>query len=111
MVKQIARSGLVDWFVQRCTAVIIGIYVVFLVAYLASHSVINYALWSDLFDNLWMRFATVLVTVSILWHAWIGLWTVFTDYVKNIVVRRLLEILVILLLLTYLVWVLETLWR
>ncbi len=111
VVKQVSRSGLVDWIVQRCTAVIIGVYVIFLISYWLGHSAVDYATWKGLLTNSWMRLATMLVLLSVLWHAWIGLWTVFTDYVKVTAWRRLLEILVILLLMTYLVWTLETLWR
>lgn len=111
MVRQASRSGLMDWLVQRCTAVIIGAYVIFLMSYLLLYQDVTFKVWHGLFANLWMRLATVLVVASILWHAWIGLWTVFTDYVKPVALRRVLEIAVILLLLGYLVWVLETLWR
>ncbi len=111
MVKQVSRSGLVDWLVQRCTAVIIGAYVVFLLLYLLCQPQITFNQWHSLFSSFWMRLATIVATVSIFWHAWIGLWTVFTDYIKVPLLRRALEIIVILLLLSYLVWVLKTLWH
>lgn len=57
-----------------------------------------------------MKIVTFIVLLSILWHAWIGLWTVFTDYVKNRPIRLILEILVSLLLIVYLAWVAEILW-
>jgi succinate dehydrogenase / fumarate reductase membrane anchor subunit len=108
--KQVSRSGLTDWLAQRCTALIIGIYAIFLMGYLLSHASLSYETWGALFASIWMKLATILVLLSILWHAWIGLWTVFTDYIKNKTVRLLLEVAVILLLLVYLIWVLEILW-
>lgn len=111
MVKQVSRSGLFDWIIQRCTAVIIGVYTIFLISYLLSHNGLTFEMWSSLFSGTWMRVATIIVLISILWHAWIGLWTVFTDYIKNKGVRLLLEVLVVLLLLAYFIWVLEILWR
>lgn len=109
--KQVSRSGLMDWLAQRCTAVVIGVYAVFMLAYLIGHAPVTYQAWQGLFASIWMQISTVLVLLAILWHAWIGLWTVFTDYIKNAAVRLLIEVLVILLLLGYLVWVIEILWE
>ncbi|MCX7120791.1 MAG: succinate dehydrogenase, hydrophobic membrane anchor protein [Gammaproteobacteria bacterium] len=102
--------GIHDWIVQRASAVIIGIYAVFLLVYLLCHQPLQYAAWDALFSNTLMRVATLIVLLAILWHAWIGLWTVFTDYVKNSTVRLLLEIIVISLLLGYLAWCLNIFW-
>lgn len=111
MVDSVNRDGLFDWLVQRCTAIVIGLYTVFLILYFLIHPLVVYADWQTLFLNGWMRIATVIVLVSVLWHAWIGLWTVFTDYIKIKLLRLLLELLVLLLLLAYFVWLLEILWR
>ncbi len=111
MVSRADRRGLVDWLAQRFTAVIIGAYAVFILLYLLCHYNLSFTDWDSLFRNGFMRIATIIVMLSILWHAWIGLWTVFTDYVKNKPVRLFLETVVILLLLSYFIWVLEILWR
>ena len=110
MVGNVDRRGLRDWLAQRVTAVLIGAYVIFLLSYLVLHSGIGYQQWHALFNHVVMKMATVIVVLSILWHAWLGLWTVFTDYVKNKVVRLLLETAVILLLVAYLVWLVDILW-
>lgn len=104
------RAGLRDWLVQRVTAVILGIYTFFIIIYLATTSPLSYDIWHQLFSHLWMKMFTFVVVLSILWHAWIGLWTVFTDYVKNRTVRIILETIVCLLLLFYVVWMFEILW-
>lgn len=106
----LSRRGLHDWIAQRVTAVIIALYAVFLVSYLVSHHPVSFQEWQALFSSTVMKIATVIVVLSILWHAWIGLWTVFTDYVKNCSVRLILEILVIIALLSYLVWCIDVLW-
>ncbi|OGT45456.1 MAG: succinate dehydrogenase, hydrophobic membrane anchor protein [Gammaproteobacteria bacterium RIFCSPHIGHO2_12_FULL_38_11] len=98
------NRGFHEWIVQRVSAVIIGIYAAFLLVYLLCHQPLHYTVWSALFSHIAMKAATFVVLIAILWHAWIGLWTVFTDYVKNTAVRLVLEIVVILLLLSYLVW-------
>jgi succinate dehydrogenase / fumarate reductase membrane anchor subunit len=110
MVMLASRKGLVDWFVQRVTAILIGAYAIFLILYLLLHPRLDYAAWRGLYSGSWMRIITIIILVSILWHAWIGMWTVFTDYVKIKPIRLLLEVIVILLFLAYLIWMLEILW-
>src|SRR3990167_6186884 len=109
MVNRSDRRGFHEWIVQRVSAVLIGIYAVFLFAFILTHSPIHFPAWSDLFASAAMKVATFVVLIAILWHAWIGLWTVFTDYVKNGVVRLLLEILVIVALMGYFVWCIDAL--
>ena len=104
------RRGFFDWIVQRTSAVVIGAYVLFLICFFFAHCPMDFATWNGLFSHLFMKIATVIVVAAVLWHAWIGLWTVFTDYVKNSFVRLLLEILLILVLFAYLVWCMDALW-
>lgn len=47
---------------------------------------------------------TVLTLLSILVHAWVGLWQVLTDYVKPVAVRLVLQLAVIVVLLVYLLY-------
>lgn len=110
MVTKSNHRGFYEWIVQRVSAVLIGVYAVFMFAFLLMHSPVSFSDWSGLFSVLPMKIATVIVLIAILWHAWIGLWTVFTDYVKNGAVRLLLEILVILALLSYFIWCVDALW-
>ena len=110
MVMQTNRRGFFEWIVQRVSAILIGAYTVFLLAFFVTHHPLHYLAWDNLFSSVLMRIATVLVVLAIVWHAWIGLWTVFTDYVKCGCVRLLLEIMVAILLLGYVVWCLDALY-
>ena len=103
MVGKQSTRGFHDWLVQRITAVIIAAYFFFLVSFLLCHS-LSYAGWSGLFKSGYMQVATIVVLLAVLWHAWIGLWTVLTDYVKNTVVRFMLELIIGILLVGYLFW-------
>lgn len=102
--------GLFEWIVQRATAVLIGAYAIFICIFFLTHSPLSYIDWMALFTHTIMRVVTILVVLAILWHAWIGLWTVFTDYVKNGFIRLLLQIAVILLLASYFIWCLDAFW-
>ena len=110
MVEKVNRRGFHEWIVPRVSAVLIGIYTVFLFAFIFTHSPMHFAVWDGLFSDTAMKVATFLVVLAILWHAWIGLWTVFGDYVKNGAVRLLLEIVVIVALISYFAWCIDTLW-
>lgn len=110
MVSQVDRSGLRDWLIQRITAIIVGIYTLFLVFYFLAYEPITYNVWYNLFHHLAMKIVTLIVLLCVLWHAWIGIWTVFTDYVHHRMVRLFLEVIVGLLLVAYLGWLFETLW-
>lgn len=110
MVGRIDRRGLHDWIAQRITALIVLVYTLTLMAYLFFCPALNHQAITKIFDHLVMKIATVVALLSILWHAWIGLWTVLTDYVKPKFIRLILEVAIILLLLAYLVWLVEILW-
>lgn len=101
MVDRISRLGYQDWFVQRITALLSGIYAIFIIVFLWMHHPISYLQCHALFSHLLMKIATLIVILSVLWHAWIGLRIVFTDYVKNKPIRLALEMVVCLLLVTY----------
>ncbi|MGD9592998.1 MAG: succinate dehydrogenase, hydrophobic membrane anchor protein [Candidatus Berkiella sp.] len=43
-------------------------------------------------------------------HAWIGLWTVLTDYVKPLLIRYVFQAIILLALFVYVVWGIFILW-
>ncbi len=97
MVKSVLgvnHQGLTDWFFQRVSAVVMGIYFVGLMVFFLMHPDVTYEDWHGLFSCGWMKVATILVVISLLFHAWVGMWTVFTDYIKCAWARLILEVLV-----------------
>lgn len=110
MVGKIDKRGFHDWIAQRVSAILIAAYTVYLFCFIFCHSGMDYASWSHLFHCAWMRIITILVLISLLWHAWIGLWTVFTDYVKCHGLRLTLQVGLIILLAGYLLWCLNIFW-
>ncbi len=107
---QLGRSGLSAWLIQRVSAVILGAYALFLILFLVCHPAINHALWSGLFSHPWMKISTLLVVLNLLAHAWIGLWTVITDYIHCSCLRLILEVGLVLGLLAYFLWALMIVW-
>ena len=116
-VTSLNRSGVADWLVQRISAVILAVYFIGLLAYLVINSDLDYAQWQALFSSTWMRIASLLALISLCAHAWIGMWTVSTDYLttamigKNAnVIRFLFQAACILLIFIYLIWGIQILW-
>ena len=102
-VTSLTGNGLKDWLVQRATAVYLLFYSLVFVAIWARCAPLDYTKWHDLFHTLWFQVATAFALFSILLHAWIGIWTVTTDYIKSTCLRLMVQGLVLLLLLSQLI--------
>lgn len=116
-VTNLGRSGVYDWLIQRVSAVIMALYTVFIVAYLLLTPELDYGQWQALFGQLWMRVFTLMTLLSIVTHAWIGLWSVVTDYLtertmggKGTVLRLLAQVLLAVVAVTYTLWGVEIIW-
>lgn len=113
MVKRVntgAHYGVRDWLAQRFSAVLMLLYILFLLVYLILHQPMNYASWRGLFQQEGMRFFTLLFAFSLLLHAWIGVRDVLMDYVRATWLRLSLQVATIAALLIYSMWAISILW-
>lgn len=106
----LTKSGLKDWLIQRVSAIILLVYIIFLGAFFVMHLHSGYAQWHRLFTCEWVRIFTLLALFSLIAHAWVGIWTIFTDYIHCSVLRGILQILVILAFIACVVWGINILW-
>lgn len=104
MVLSFSRHGLVDWLMQRISAVVIASYLVCILSYIYAHPHLDYALWRQLFHSYTYKIFSTFALLSILIHAWIGIWTVLTDYVKPVFLALILQVSLVFSLFFYLVW-------
>ncbi|OGV27592.1 MAG: succinate dehydrogenase, hydrophobic membrane anchor protein [Legionellales bacterium RIFCSPHIGHO2_12_FULL_37_14] len=81
-VTSLTGSGLKDWLIQRATAVFLLIYTLFAITFFITHPKVDFPEWQLVFHCRCVQIATILAVVAILLHAYIGIWTVLTDYVK-----------------------------
>lgn len=109
-VTSLTGNGLKDWLIQRITAVYFAVYTIFLFGFLVTHPVLSYENWHALFANPVVQIATALALFTLTLHAWIGIWTVTTDYMKCTVIRLSVQIVVFLWLLSQLIWGFMILW-
>lgn len=103
-------NGLRDWLIQRFSAVFLAAYTLFLVFFVLTHPELTHEQWQWLFSNMVMQVSTVIALIMVALHAWVGLWTVLTDYVKPIFLRYFLQGLILLILLGYVIWGILILW-
>jgi len=107
-----AHYGLRDWLAQRITAVVVAIYGVLLGgAWLAQTRPLTYEAWRQLFLQGWVRIATFVFAVSLVWHAWVGMRDILMDYIQPVAARLALQVFVLLLCAVYLGWTIQILWR
>ena len=78
----LTRSGVSDWIIQRLSAVILAIYSIYLVGFLAFGPG-GYDAWVELFSCPIMKVATILALLALGAHVWVGLWTISTDYLNE----------------------------
>lgn len=76
-------SGLLDWMVQRISAVVLALYLFIGIWALAMHQPVSYILWATWFQPVWMKVATIIAVAALAIHAWIGMWSVATDYLHG----------------------------
>ena len=105
------RNGVYDWLAQRFSALILASYTVVMVVWLLVNGTeLTFIQWQGLFAQPWMRAFTLSAMMALAGHAWIGLWTVATDYVKNGSVRSVFLVGVAISLFVYVGWGLSILW-
>ncbi len=116
-VTNFGRSGLSDWLVQRVSAVVLLAYTLFIAGFVFFGPALDYATWTALFAATWMRIFSLAALLSIAAHAWIGLWSVSTDYFterlmgpKGNVIRLVFQAVVAIVLFSYVVWGVQILW-
>ncbi len=116
-VTSFGRSGVADWLVQRVSAVILGVYFVGLLGYLVLNPELDFDRWQALFSTTWMRIASLAALIALCAHAWIGMWTVSTDYIttalmgsKANILRFVFQLACVVLIFIYLIWGIQILW-
>ena len=99
----LGKSGVVDWIVQRKTAVFLAVYFSMLMCFFCCNE-FTYANWVNLFEPWYFKALTVIFLICLVQHAWIGIWVIATDYLDNLLIRGLFLFLSKLFLIGYLVW-------
>ena len=76
-------KGSFIWYSQRYTSLLILSYLIYILSFIFTNQDINFFSWSDFFLSIQVRFLSSIVFLVIVLHAFIGLWTVGTDYLTK----------------------------
>lgn len=87
----LGRSGVHDYIIIRVAGINLAVYALFLLGFFLTNDV-NYLSWKSLFSNLGVQIFTIITLLSLLAHAWIGIWQVLTDYIKPVGLRFILQL-------------------
>jgi succinate dehydrogenase / fumarate reductase membrane anchor subunit len=106
-----AHYGTRGWMLQRITAIVLAVYTLILLGALFAIPEFTYGTWSGLFAAVWMKVATLVALLAVLYHAWVGVRDIFMDYIKPTGVRLSLQVLTVVALMGYGLWAVIVLWR
>ena len=116
-VTSLGRNGLYDWLVQRISAVVVLLYVLCHAAIILTTPDMTFETWQALFAGTTMRIFSLITLIALCAHAWIGIWTVATDYLttrmlgpKGTVVRLVFLVFCAGVLAVYFLWGVMILW-
>lgn len=88
-----AHRGLGEWLLQRLSAVYLGGFTLWLVLRLSIAAPSDFAAWKAWISTGGVRLAFALFFLSVLVHAWVGMRSVFLDYLKPLWVRSVTQLL------------------
>ena len=81
-VTSLTRSGLSDFVVQRVSAVIIGLYTLCVLGFFVVTPGVTHGQLVAYLGSTAMQVFSTLAILSTAAHAWIGMWTIGTDYIQ-----------------------------
>lgn len=102
-------SGSRDWFLQRLSAVVLAVYSLVMIGFFLTNDV-TYQTWHAFMSATGMKVFTLVALAALVFHAWVGMWTVFTDYVKATGLRIFLQIATVTAIFVYLFWGMMIFW-
>ncbi len=105
-----AHRGLGEWILQRLTAIYIAGYVVVLALHWIIAPVADYDGWRQWTGAVSVRVSATLFFVSVVIHAWIGMRSVYMDYLHTLWLRLAVVIATAVMLAGLLTWALAVVW-
>jgi len=109
-VATVGRNGVHDFILIRASAVILALYTFLILGFFLVTPQVTYDVWREFFACMPVKIFTVIATLALLVHAWIGVWQVLSDYVKSTALRGSLQFIFAVTLLSYFVAALLIVW-
>ncbi|WP_022941360.1 succinate dehydrogenase, hydrophobic membrane anchor protein [Psychromonas hadalis] len=103
------RSGVHDYLLIRASALVLLAYILYLVGFVA-FTEITYVTWTEFFSSTLTKVFSLFALISMLVHAWIGLWQILTDYIKCTKLRGALQFILTSVAFIYVIFGFVILW-
>ena len=110
LASALGRNGVHDFILVRATAIVLTLYIIYMVGFFATSGELTYEVWIGFFASAFTKVFTLLALFSILIHAWIGMWQVLTDYVKPLALRLMLQLVIVVALVVYVIYGFVVVW-
>jgi succinate dehydrogenase / fumarate reductase membrane anchor subunit len=99
-----AHAGVAEWLLQRVTSLYMGGFVIYAIMHLSLLPVRDYTAWKAWFATGYVRIAWALFIASILIHAWVGMRSIYLDYLHPLWLRFSVTLITALGLLALALW-------
>ena len=99
----LGRNGVHDFILVRATAIVLTLYIIYMIGFFATSGTLTWEIWSGFFGSAFTKVFTLLALFSILIHAWI-------DYVKPLAIRLPLQLIIVVALLVYVIYGFVVVW-
>jgi succinate dehydrogenase / fumarate reductase membrane anchor subunit len=99
-----AHAGVAEWLLQRVTSLYMGGFVIYAIMHLSLLPVRDYTAWKAWFATGYVRIAWALFLASILIHAWVGMRSIYLDYLHPLWLRFSVTLITALGLLALALW-------
>lgn len=116
-VTSLTRSGLSDFVIQRVSAVVLTVYTLCVVGFFVANPQLTHSGLVAYFASMPMLLFSTLAVLSTAAHAWIGMWTIGTDYIgdhyfgrHSTAFRLVYQAGCLMLIFVYVVWALQLFW-
>lgn len=106
----LGRNGVHDWLLLRASAIIMTVYVLYILGFVVMSDTLTYDIWRGFFASSFTKVFTLLTLFCILVHGWVGMWQVLTDYVKSVAMRLVLQLVIVVVLLVYAIYGTVVVW-
>lgn len=93
-ITSLTGNGLKDWMIQRLTALYLAGFACVAFVCGLMHPIVDYQTWVQVWQCPILKISSFMALVCFVLHAWIGLWTVTTDYLKSLMLRGCVQLLI-----------------
>ena len=111
------HRGVLEWVIQRLSAVLLGAYTVWILGFFITHPELNFESWRTVFESPLVRIFSFVTLIGLCAHMWIGMWTVITDYITPLhlgnaakSLQTICQVAIIALIIFYLIWGVFVFW-